>query len=239
MSSKGLDDGARVEAVERALTILCAFQGQGEALSLAEVARRTGFYKSTILRLAASLERMGFLHRDESGSFTLGPELPRLAALSGPGPDLEKLVRPKLEKLVKATQETASFYIREGQERICRFRENSPRAARHHLEEGVRLSLASGAAGRILLAFGEKPRRIDLPVRGRGWYVSLGERDPDVAAIAVPVIDESGHLWGALAVSGLRTRFSESFQKMALNALQGEAAALTKQLRSIQAHDKL
>lgn len=233
MSSKAMDDGARVEAVERALTILCAFQAQGEALSLAEVARRTGFYKSTILRLAASLERMGFLHRDGSGSFTLGPELPRLASLSGPGPNLEQLVRPKLEKLVKVTQETASFYIREGQERICRFRENSPRTARHHLEEGVRLPLASGATGRILLAFGEEPRQVDLPVRDKGWYVSLGERDPDVAAIAVPVIDESGHFWGALAVSGLRTRFSESFQRTALDALQGEAAALSKQLRSI------
>jgi DNA-binding IclR family transcriptional regulator len=233
MSSKAMDDGARVEAVERALTILCAFQAQGEALSLAEVARRTGFYKSTILRLAASLERMGFLHRDGSGSFTLGPELPRLASLSGPRPDLEQLLRPKLDKLVKATQETASFYIREGQERVCRFRANSPRAARHHLEEGVRLPLASGAAGRILLAFGEDPRPVDLPVRDKGWYVSLGERDPDVAAIAVPVIDRSGHFWGALAVSGLRTRFSESFQRTALEALQGEAAALSHQLRSI------
>jgi DNA-binding IclR family transcriptional regulator len=233
MSSITADNGARVESVERALTILCAFQLPGETLSLAEVARRTGFYKSTILRLAASLERMGFLHRDAAGSFGLGPEISRLASLWVTGPDLEKLVRPKLEKLVKATQETASFYIREGNERVCRFRENSPRAARHHLEEGVRLPIESGATGRILLAFGEQPRQIDLPIREKGWYVSIGERDPDVAAIAVPVFDAAGRLWGALAVSGLRTRFSESFQAKALAALQEEAAALSKQLRSV------
>jgi DNA-binding IclR family transcriptional regulator len=233
MSAKAIDEGVRVESVERALTILCSFQAPGEALSLAELARRTGFYKSTILRLAASLERMGFLNRDPSGSFALGPEISRLASLWVTEPDLEKLVRPKLEKLVKVTQETASFYIREGNERVCRFRENSPRAARHHLEEGVQLPLESGAAGRILLAFGEQPRQIDLPVREKGWYVSLGERDPDVAAIAVPVIDEGGRLWGALAVSGLRTRFSESFQVKALEALQAEAGMLSKQLPSI------
>jgi DNA-binding IclR family transcriptional regulator len=233
MASTAADSGARVEAVERALTILSSFQSPGETLTLAELARRTGFYKSTILRLAASLERMAFLNRDASGSFGIGPEISRLASLWVTGPDLEKLVRPRLEKLVKVTQETASFYTREGDARVCRFRQNSPRAARHHLEEGVRLPLESGAAGRILLAFGEQPRRIDLPVRDKGWYLSLGERDPDVAAIAVPVIDESGRLWGALAVSGLRTRFTRSFQVKALETLQAEAAVLSKQLRSI------
>jgi DNA-binding IclR family transcriptional regulator len=233
MTSTEADNGVRVEAVERALTILCAFQAPGETLSLAEVARRTGFYKSTILRLAASLERMGFLNRDASGGFGLGPEISRLASLCMTRPDLETLVRPRLESLVKATQETASFYMRDGNERVCRFRENSPRAARHHLEEGVRLPLESGAAGRILLAFDDHPRKIDLSVRDKGWYVSLGERDPDVAAIAVPVIDEGGRLWGALAVSGLRTRFVEAFQEKALEALQAEAGKLSKQLRSL------
>lgn len=233
MASPSSDNGMRVEAVERALSLLSSFQAPGETLTLAELARRTGYYKSTILRLAASLERMGFLNRDATGSFAIGPEISRLASLWVTGPDLEKLVRPKLEKLVKITQETASFYVREGNERVCRFRVNSPRAARHHLEEGVRFSLESGATGRILLAFSDQPRQVDMPVRNKGWYVSLGERDPDVAAIAVPVIDESNRLWGALAVSGLRTRFTESFQAKALEALQAEVAVLSKQLRSI------
>jgi DNA-binding IclR family transcriptional regulator len=233
MASPASNNGLRVEAVERALTLLSAFQSAGETLSLAELARRTGFYKSTILRLAASLERMGFLNRDASGVFSIGPEIFRLASHGATGPDLEKLVRPKLEKLARVTQETASFYTREGDSRVCRFRHNSPRAARHHLEEGVRLPLESGAAGRILLAFGTQPRQVDLPVRDKGWYLSLGERDPDVAAIAVPVLDEGGRLWGALAISGLRTRFTESFQVKALETLRTEAAVLSKQLRSI------
>ena len=224
------DHVPRVEAVERALTILRAFRTPGEALALAELARRTGYYKSTILRLAASLDRMGFLVRGSSGDFSLGPELPRLAALCSADLDLEKLVRPRLARLVKATQETASFYVREGNERVCRFRENSPRSMRHHLDEGVRLALEAGASGRILLAFGEEPRRIDAVVRKRGWYVSLGERDPDIGSIAVPVIDGGGRLWGALAVSGLRTRFTEAFRQKALVTLRTEATALARQL---------
>ena len=44
-----------VAAVNRALSILQAFEGETEALTLALLARRTGLYKSTLLRLIASL----------------------------------------------------------------------------------------------------------------------------------------------------------------------------------------
>ena len=46
----------RVEAVERALSILEAFGERADRLSLAQIAEETGLYKSTILRLAASVE---------------------------------------------------------------------------------------------------------------------------------------------------------------------------------------
>ena len=71
----------RVEAVERALTILEAFREGEEALSLAALAEKTGFYKSTILRLAASLERFGYLARTPTGLYRLGPSLWRLGSL--------------------------------------------------------------------------------------------------------------------------------------------------------------
>jgi DNA-binding IclR family transcriptional regulator len=61
--------------------------------------------------------------------------------------------------LVEATQETASFYIRDGDQRICGYRLNSPRSARHHLDEGVRLPLGRGATRRVLLAFTEPATR--------------------------------------------------------------------------------
>ena len=57
------DTEQRVEAVERALSILDAFTAERPSLSLAELAERTGFYPSTILRLASSLARFGYMHR--------------------------------------------------------------------------------------------------------------------------------------------------------------------------------
>jgi DNA-binding IclR family transcriptional regulator len=58
-----------------------AFREGEEALSLAALAEKTGFYKSTILRLTASLERFGYLARELGGLYRLGPSLWRLGSL--------------------------------------------------------------------------------------------------------------------------------------------------------------
>jgi len=65
-------------AVDRALTLLSAFRTGDRALTLAELAERTQLYKSTALRLLASLEHAGLLQRQDDGRWALGPELARL-----------------------------------------------------------------------------------------------------------------------------------------------------------------
>jgi DNA-binding IclR family transcriptional regulator len=229
------DDGERVEAVERALLLLQCFDKVGEELTLAVLAQRSGFYKSTILRLAASLVRMKFLRRDPAGLFGLGPELRRLGMLSSAKVSLEPLVRPVLEELAAKTQETASFYVRDGNERICLYRVNSPRSARHHLDEGARHPLGTGATGLILSAY--DPLAADDPeaarIRTRGWVKSDGGRDPDLAAVAVALINRGGELLGALSVSGLRSRFKATQFSAIQKLLTGAAATLQPQLPAL------
>src|ERR1700733_13958598 len=64
-----------VAAVERALAILAAFQPDGAPRSLHDLAAKTGMYKSTILRLIASLERFNCVLRLPDGRYQLGPSL--------------------------------------------------------------------------------------------------------------------------------------------------------------------
>jgi DNA-binding IclR family transcriptional regulator len=220
----------RVEAVERALSLFQCFQTPGEALSLAVLAQRSALYKSTILRLTGSLIRKGFLHRDGNGLFVLGPELRRLGGLSCAPVDLAELIRPVLAVLVARSQETASLYVRDGDTRICLVRHNSPRSARHHLEEGARHPLDRGAAGSVLRAFASTSGKAAAAVRRQGWAVSLGGRDPDLAAVAVPLCNSAGELLGALTVSGLISRFSETKIHEYRGALLEQAAALTPRL---------
>lgn len=216
-----------VEAVARALAILKAFGAERSAMTLTEIAEATNLYKSTVLRLAATLETDGFLVRGVDRLFRPGPELWRLGALYQRGLDLGDLIRPTLHRLVEATGETGSFYIADGDERICLYRVNSPRSVRHHLDEGQRLPIDRGAAGRVLTAYRDPVTAEGRKIRERGFYVSLGERDPEVAAAAVPVIDIQGKVRGALSISAIRTRFDANARKAAIDVLKSEARALS------------
>ncbi|WGI25206.1 helix-turn-helix domain-containing protein [Halomonas alkaliantarctica] len=191
----------RVEAVERALTLLEVFNEHQPELSLTELSLATGFYKSTILRLMASLEVFGFVVRNERGIYRIGPACARLAPLAGEGLRLEGVVRPVLIALRDISGETASFYIRDGDERVCLYRENGRHEVRHHLEQGARLPLDRGAAARVLC--GGVSREVQ---------VSKGEREPSLAAAAIGIFRPDGELLGALAVSGPRERLTDSLE---------------------------
>ena len=221
----------RVEAVERALTILEAFAEGEAALSLAALAERTGFYKSTILRLNGSLERFGYLTRGADGRYRLGPSLARLGGLYRDESDLEALLRPLLRRLRDDSGETASFYVRSGLTRTCLYRENSLRELRHHLEEGARLPLTLGAAGKVLRACGGEGDPALQRVRRDGYALSLGERDPHLAAVAVPLSDDGGRLLGALCLSGLAAQFGLGHQRRCRDLLTAAATELEAALR--------
>lgn len=220
MESKAqvMGDVKGVEAVDRALEILGCFMNEAPSLSLAELAKRTGFYKSTILRLAVSLESHGYLIREETGRYRLGPTTWRLGALYHGSYDLAEIIRPELRRLSEATNETASFYIREGRSRICLFRSEPARAIRHSIVEGTRLTLDRGASGKILLAFSQGDEG-EAGIREAGYATSFGERDPEVAALAMPVTTPANQLMGAVSVSGLITRFGDTNRSAFLSAL--------------------
>lgn len=193
----------RVEAVERALTLLESFDEKRREFSLTELSQATGYYKSTILRLMASLEIFGFVVRDDRGIYRIGPACTRLAPLAGEGASLESLVRPILIELRTTSGETASFYIRDGDERICLYRENGQHEVRHHLDQGARLPLDRGAAARVLRGDGN-PEDVQ---------VSIGEREPSLAAAAIAIHRPNGEMLGTLALSGPRERFTEGLEQ--------------------------
>lgn len=192
----------RVEAVERAFALLEAFADGTRLLTLAELAARAGLYPSTALRLAGSLIRFGYLARGAEGGYRLGPTPFRLGGLYRAGHVLADQVRPALVRLVALTGETGGFYVRDGDRRICLFREPSPRPIRLHIEEGAAMPLDRGASAHVLMAFSGGTLPVHDGVRAARVAISIGQRDPEIAAVAAPVFGPAGRLVGALGVSG-------------------------------------
>lgn len=197
-----------MEAVDRALSLLAAFRDDGGPLTLTELSARTALHKTTVLRLAASLQRHGYLRRLQDGRYHLGPEPLRLARLYQGSFRLADLVVPALRRLSDATGETSAFFIRDGDDRVCLHRVEPMRVVRATASEGDRWSLDRGASGKILLAFAEPSAKRFADVRQAMHAVSLGERNPEIAAIACPVFGVMGTLSGALSVSGPRERMT-------------------------------
>ncbi|WP_208349175.1 IclR family transcriptional regulator [Pseudaestuariivita rosea] len=218
-----------VEAVDRALALLDCFDEGASALGLADLARRSGLNKSTILRLSISLIRAGYLNRDNRGQFRLGPRTWQLGSLYRDTFRLPMELRAQLRTLSQSTGETASFYVRDGQRRICLLREEPIRAIRHALKEGVSLPLKDGASALVLRAFSSGDDAELGAIRTQGYAFSRGARDPDVGSLAVPVL--RGHkLVGALTLSGPINRFDDARVAQILPVLLECSARIAKNL---------
>ncbi len=199
-----------VAAVDRALTILDAFTEADQSLTLTEISKRVGFYKSTTLRLAESLERFGYLRRLEDGAFRLGPKPLFLGALYQKHFKTSEFVPQTLRQIVDELHEGASFFVRDDDKRVCIHRVDSARAIRDSIQEGARLPLTVGASGHVLLAFsGGQGANYDR-IREQLYAIPMGERDPETAAIACPVFSVGQKLAGAISVSGPKYRFESA-----------------------------
>ena len=221
--------GGGVAAVERAIAVLNAFRAGDSSLSLNELARRTGMYKSTILRLLSTLVREHCIVRLDDGSYQLGSMLLHWGGLYQASLRLDDHVPPILRRLVQETEEGASFFTREGDHRVCLFRVDSPRSIRDHIRTGDLVPLDKGAAGRVLTAFDPTLAPAPKPP-AQPFIVTIGEREPDIAAIAAPVFGPQKRLRGALALSGPAARFSDDLMPAMSARLLAAAADLTRRL---------
>jgi DNA-binding IclR family transcriptional regulator len=225
-----LSDNGGVAAVDRALTILGAFDPGDQRLTLAELAKRTRFYKSTILRIAQTLLRLGYLQRFDDGCYQIGPTPLMLGAIYQRSLRLGDILLPLMHELADQTGESVSFYSRHGDVRVCLHRVDSQHAVRDHVREGDVLPLDRGSGGHILRAFSGAKGKLYETIRKEHCYASVGEPDPETAGISVPIFGSGQLLLGALTLAGPRSRIDETFIANARALLLRVAARATSEL---------
>jgi IclR family acetate operon transcriptional repressor len=67
-------------------------------------------------------------------------------------------------------------------------------------------------------------------VQERGWGQALGEREEDLNAIAVPVLDPDGKLVAILGMQGPAVRFSPRVMRSAVERLAERAERISSAL---------
>lgn len=203
-----------VGTLDRAVAILSAVEsGAGR---FTQIVQATGLSRSTTHRLMRALETHGFLADYGPGTgYRLGPRLLRLASEAMRELPLRDLAHASLERLVRATGESAQLFVRSGDVRVCIDAVESPSELRTIVPIGASLPLTAGSAAKLFLAFSSAPERIlrrapdpgrfahevEL-ARSRGWSSSAGEREPGVGSVSAPVVGPLGILAAVVSVSG-------------------------------------
>lgn len=219
-----------VIAVTRAMAILDAFQTGESALTLGELARRTGLHKTTVLRIARTMAAARYLVQLDNGSWRLGPGAGWLGARYQTVFGQTACIEPVLRDLSRVTGESAAFYVREGNSRSCVVRVDGPQTIRHHVRMGEFLPVNRGAIGRVLLAFSGEQGELYEAIRSAGYHATQGERDPQVASVAFPVFGMNHRLIGCVAVSGPIDRFTKKACAKHVLALRKAASRLSYEI---------
>jgi DNA-binding IclR family transcriptional regulator len=239
----GPKESEGVAVIDRACAILFAFRPDDGSLTLAELAARTGLYKSTLLRLAGALIQHRLLLRLDDGRFQLGPATFMLGALYQRSLNLGDILVPLMRELAEISGESVSFYVRDEAVRVCLHRVDSTHAVRYHVREGDVLPLESGSGGLVLLAFGGAEGEVFQRIRDDFYCVSMGERDRETAGISMPVFGVRQTVRGVLTLAGPSSRIDLAFVARNIGALFDCAARATdalggdaRALRNAQRH---
>jgi IclR family acetate operon transcriptional repressor len=240
----------QVAAVQRAIAVLDELADARTELGTNEIARRTGINVSTISRILATLTSGGLVeHIAVTGRYRLGVGVIRLASAAGERLDIRSLAHPHLAELASRTQETATLSIPGGQEAITLDYVQSPLSVRSVAEVGRASAAHATAVGKVYLAHGgiapdgplaafTERTIVDhdvlqaevARVRERGWGQALGEREEDLNAVAVPLLDPAGQLVAILGVQGPAVRFSPRVMRSAVELLMERAGQISATL---------
>jgi DNA-binding IclR family transcriptional regulator len=184
-------------------------------MGLTELAAKSRRYKSTVLRLLASLGHAGLVQRQAEGRYVLGPAIARLHASYLSTFSLEAVVMPALRLLVERTTETAAFHVRQGDHRVCLYRVDSTQPVRLQIRVGDVMPLYAGVSGDMY----ER-------IRHEQVAVMVGDRVADLAGVSAPVFDAAGTLVGAVTLTMPKERLSPKYAPCVLDTAREITSSL-------------
>ncbi|MET0338544.1 MAG: IclR family transcriptional regulator [Caulobacter sp.] len=242
------------KSVARAFSILEAVARAPTPVRLSDVAHDLALQKSTVHRILRTLSALGYVEQEPvtdryrptlkawevgMGAVTLHP--------------VRRAAAPFLPELQAATGETVSLTVLSGDDVLYLDKIVSPRPMRFSTGPGSRVPAPLAAGGQAILAHEPQAAAIvervaarllnrrdfdpaaflrELEaVRGRGY--ALSHPEPDVVAIAAPIMGRDGRAAGALTVSGPASRLTEVQQNRAVDALLHASARLAETVGQI------
>ena len=216
-----------VPGLVRGIEILRLFNAERRAITAPEMARELGIPRTTVFRIAQTLEHLNLLSRDDGGTaYRLGAGLLGLGFEYIASLDVTEIGRAELEALRDATGCSVHMVVRDGVEAVVVMKVAGRSAFSGSLNVGTRLPAHATVLGRMLLAdlddmairrlygdarlkrFSEQTPRttadlIELLARDRacGYALSNAFFESGISSAAAPVYDHDGRVIAAINVT--------------------------------------
>jgi DNA-binding IclR family transcriptional regulator len=238
----------RRSVLNRAASIMEAFNGSHRVLSLNELSRRANLPKSTAHRFAEQLLELGWLEREFAG-YRVGMRLFEVGSLAERRNKLRDKALPHLHQLALHTGMAVNFGILDEQEVL--YLERMPLRGFHlPTRDGGRMPASCTGLGKALLAFSTdddvravideglpkltaasivNPDALEAEldkIRGGGIAYDVEEACEGVSCVAAPV-RSSGRAIAAVSVASLTSDFDS---RLATSAVRRAANAIWSDL---------
>ena len=234
-------------AVERALAILEAVAQRSGGMTNSEISRRLRIPKSSTSYILRTLERHGYLHREQpSGKYRLGLKVLDLSRQALGGLDVKEAALPVLKQLAERNHLTAHLAILDHGEAVYVEKVDAPGFIKMDTWVGRRLPVHATSVGKALVAYlpeaeikailkerglkkltsktitthAEFLRELER-IRAQGYAVDDEENNLGVRCLGAPVFDRFGKVEAAVGVSGTTSQIDKvSLPKIAHLVIQ-------------------
>jgi IclR family acetate operon transcriptional repressor len=226
------------QAVLRAIALLKAFTPERPDREAVELVLETGLSRSTVHRLLAALQSEGFVLRDPSGRFRLGPTAVALGARAFRSSPLREAAHPLLAELAKLTGETTTLEVLSDGKMLILDEALSGRLVGASPSLGTAWALHATSTGKALLAAVPPDRRRELlsfplkrftsrtltsierleveldRVRERGYAEALDELEDGYSAVGTVVHLPMSEPHATLSIGGPTGRIEPSLAEL-------------------------
>jgi IclR family pca regulon transcriptional regulator len=245
-----IDERLFVASVAKAMRVLETFDKDAASLSLSDIAVRTGLGRSAAQRFIYTLERLGYLDRDEpSKRYMLSKKVYRFAQHALSANSGLDAAYPFMRALNERTRETISWVEVDRAEIVIIATIPSTLISSVNLPVGTRFPALSSSSGQVLLGYSapahvEKIWSISDPsvaqrtkaknaadmirlleqVKAAGFSVTEKNMEQGSISVSAPVHDRAGRALGAINLSSLTMRYDRETAIRQLAPLVAEAA---------------
>lgn len=238
--------------ISKSFAVLKAFTDEKKEWGVHELSRYLDIPASSLHRLLKHLREENVLSiSHETGKYSIGSEMIRIASIISSQVDVKKVARPFIEKLASTLDE--AIYLAQYNETHKKLafidKAQGSNVLQYVIELGILQPITIAASGKAILAFLEEKERNEVfrvenvvgehrtqilkeidQIRRAGFVTTANERYQGSLSIGVPLFDASEKVVGSMIYTVPVDRFDKAREEEMANLLMEEAQNLSHAL---------